>query len=64
MQRFLRRRTFKNYGELLAKERAETERLFILKVLARKGAKKPPPLGARMNDLRPSRPLVPPSAFG
>jgi hypothetical protein len=38
MQGFLKRKTFKNYQELLAEERAETERLFILKVLARKEA--------------------------
>ena len=35
MQGFLTRKTFKNYLELLAKERSQTERLFILKVLAR-----------------------------
>ena len=40
MQEFLTRRTFKNYHELLAEEREETERLFILKVLARKEANK------------------------
>jgi hypothetical protein len=32
--------TRENYFELLAEERAETERLFILKVLARKDANK------------------------
>src|ERR1700730_4685793 len=36
MQRFLK--TFKNYRELLAKERSETERMFLLKVLGRKEA--------------------------
>jgi hypothetical protein len=38
MLRFLKQKTFKNYLELLAKERSETERMFILKVLARKEA--------------------------
>ncbi len=33
MQRFLKQKTFKNYRELLAKERSETERMFLLKVL-------------------------------
>jgi hypothetical protein len=36
MQRFLK--TFKNYRELLAKERSETERMFLLNVLGRKEA--------------------------
>jgi hypothetical protein len=40
MQGFLARKTFKNYRELLAEERSETERLFILKVLASKQANK------------------------
>jgi hypothetical protein len=47
MLRFPKQKTFKNYRELLAKERSETERMFILKVLARKGGGKPPPLSAR-----------------
>jgi hypothetical protein len=34
----LSKKTFKNYRELLAKERAETERMFFIKVLARKEA--------------------------
>jgi hypothetical protein len=38
MQRFLKQETFKNYRELLAKERSETERMFLLKVLGRKEA--------------------------
>jgi len=33
-----KQKTFKNYRELLAKERSETERIFLLRVLARKGA--------------------------
>ena len=36
--RYLKQKTFKNYRELLAKERAETERMFFIKVLARKEA--------------------------
>jgi hypothetical protein len=36
--RFLKQKTFKNYRELLAKERAETERVFFIKVLTRKEA--------------------------
>jgi hypothetical protein len=36
--RFLKQKTFKNYRELLAKERAETERMFFIKVLTRKEA--------------------------
>ena len=40
MQEFLSRMTSENYHELLAEERAETERLFILKVLATKEANK------------------------
>ena len=40
MQEFLSRITSENYHELLAEERAETERLFILKVLAEKEANK------------------------
>jgi hypothetical protein len=39
MQKFLQHKTFINYHELLAKERSETEREFILKVLTRKGPK-------------------------
>ena len=35
MKWFLTPGTFENYHELLAEERAETERLFILKVLAK-----------------------------
>jgi hypothetical protein len=38
MQRFIQQKTFKSYGELLAEERSETERMFIAKVLARKEA--------------------------
>ena len=38
MQRFLKQKTFKNCRELLAKERSETERMFLLKVLGRKEA--------------------------
>ena len=38
MQGFIRQKPFKNYGELLAKERSETERMFLVKVLARKEA--------------------------
>jgi hypothetical protein len=38
MQGFLRQKTFKNYRELLAKERSETERMFLLNVLGRKEA--------------------------
>jgi hypothetical protein len=38
MKRFLKQETFKNYRELLAKERSETERMFLLKVLGRKEA--------------------------
>jgi hypothetical protein len=38
MQRFLKQKMFKNYRELLAKERSETERMFLLKVLGRKEA--------------------------
>ena len=38
MQGFLKRKAFKNYRELLAKERSETERMFLIKVLARKEA--------------------------
>jgi hypothetical protein len=34
-----KQRTFKNYRELLAQERAETERKFMLKLLAREEAK-------------------------
>ena len=34
-----KQRTFKNYRELLAHERAETERKFMLKLLAREEAK-------------------------
>ena len=33
-----KQKTFKNYRELLAKERAKTERMFFIKVLARKEA--------------------------
>lgn len=39
MQKFLRQSTFNDYHEQLADERAETERLFILTVLARKARK-------------------------
>jgi hypothetical protein len=35
MQRFLKKKTFKNYRGLLAKERSETERMFLLKVLGK-----------------------------
>ena len=35
MQGFVRQKTLRNYRELLAQERAETERLFIAAVLAR-----------------------------
>jgi hypothetical protein len=38
MQRFLQQKTLKNYRELLAKDRAKTERMFFIKMLARKGA--------------------------
>jgi hypothetical protein len=38
MQRFRHRGTLKNYYGLLAKERSETERMFVLKVLTRKEA--------------------------
>jgi hypothetical protein len=38
MQRFLQQKTSKNYRELLAKERSEAERVFLLTVLARKEA--------------------------
>jgi hypothetical protein len=39
MQRFLQPRTFKDdYREQLAEERSETERMFMLTVLARKEA--------------------------
>jgi hypothetical protein len=38
MQRFVQQKTFKNYRELLANERAKTERMFLLKVLVRKEA--------------------------
>jgi hypothetical protein len=38
MQRFLQQKTSKNYRELLAKERSEAERAFLLTVLARKEA--------------------------
>ena len=40
MKWFLTPGTFEDYHELLAEERAETERLFILKVLAKKEANK------------------------
>ena len=36
--RFLKQKTFKNYRELLTKERAKTERMFLIRVLARKEA--------------------------
>ena len=36
--RFRKQKTFKNYRELLAKERTETERMFFIRVLARKEA--------------------------
>jgi hypothetical protein len=38
MQRFIQQKRFKSYGELLAEERSETERMFMAKVLARKEA--------------------------
>ena len=38
MQRFLQQKTFKDYREQLSNERSETERMFLLKVLTRKGA--------------------------
>jgi hypothetical protein len=38
MKRFLKQETSTNYRELLAKERSETERMFLLKVLGRKEA--------------------------
>jgi hypothetical protein len=38
MQRFLKQDTSQNYHVLLAKERSEAERVFLLTVLARKGA--------------------------
>jgi hypothetical protein len=38
MQGFLKQKAFKNYRELLAKERSETERMFLLNVLGRKEA--------------------------
>jgi hypothetical protein len=38
MQRFLNQKTFKDYRGQLAHERSETERLFLLTVLARKDA--------------------------
>jgi hypothetical protein len=39
VQRFVGQKGLRNYRELLAQERAETERLFIAAVLARKEAK-------------------------
>jgi hypothetical protein len=50
MLRFLKQKTFKNYLELLAKERSETERMFILKVLARKEAENHRAARRRMID--------------
>jgi hypothetical protein len=38
MHRVRHRGTLKNYHGLLAKERSETERMFVLKVLTRKEA--------------------------
>jgi hypothetical protein len=45
-----KQKTFKNYRELLAKERSETERMFILKVLERNEAE-PPPLSASADGI-------------
>jgi hypothetical protein len=51
MQRFLQQNTSKNYRELLAKERSEAERVFLLTVLARKEAEnRRPPHSVGLTD--------------
>ena len=50
MQRFVKQRAFNDdYREQLADERTETERKFILEVLARKEAESRRPDSARMD---------------
>ncbi|MDQ1454200.1 MAG: hypothetical protein QOK38_4066 [Acidobacteriaceae bacterium] len=53
MQRFVQQKTFKNYRELLANERAKTERMFLLKVLVRKEAENRRPSAYDRRLVRP-----------